>query len=180
MKKVSVVLLFILALFTRDNALAQTTSTAAPAVALFNRNLAFGLRNDQDVIALQKILAAEKLYTGPITGNFFQLTLQAVKKFQKKYRISRTGFVGPLTRKKLQKTTSNSPHEYCDASDAQESLNPNCICPPGAKKISGQVVCTTAPCSAEIHYSCAYSECKINSDCPPGKLCGGRGKCKTL
>lgn len=73
----------------------------------FNHNLAFGLRNNKDVTALQKILAVEKLYTGPITGNFFQLTFQAVKKFQKKYQIRDTGFVGHLTRKKLNELSNN-------------------------------------------------------------------------
>ena len=67
----------------------------------FDRNLYFGMQNDPDVVALQSMLLREEVYSGPITGNFFNLTFQAVKSFQRKYGIYSTGFVGPLTRAKL-------------------------------------------------------------------------------
>lgn len=61
-----------------------------------------GLKNNEDVRALQNALLLEKVYTGPVTGNFGPLTLAATKAFQEKYGITPvTGFVGELTRAKL-------------------------------------------------------------------------------
>ncbi len=68
----------------------------------FNVNLHFGICSS-DVIQLQDRLTQEGLYSGPITGCFGRLTLAAVKAYQKKYGISATGFVGPLTRAQLNK-----------------------------------------------------------------------------
>ena len=48
----------------------------------FNRDLYFGLKNDPDVSRLQDFLIIEDLYSGPVTGNFWYLTLEGVKKFQ--------------------------------------------------------------------------------------------------
>ncbi len=67
----------------------------------FSRYLVYGLRNNADVRALQEILTFEGVYSGPITGNFFGLTQEGVKRFQKKYGIEQAGSVGPLTRRKL-------------------------------------------------------------------------------
>lgn len=67
----------------------------------FNRNLYFGIRNNSEVTALQNALLLQGIYKGPVTGNFFNLTLQAVREFQGKYGIEKTGYIGILTRKKL-------------------------------------------------------------------------------
>ena len=70
--------------------------------AFFEKNLSFGLQKNSDVLALQELLTDEGLYTGPITGNFFSLTLKAVKNFQTVNGITPvSGYVGPLTRAKL-------------------------------------------------------------------------------
>ncbi|MDO8600383.1 MAG: peptidoglycan-binding protein [bacterium] len=74
---------------------------------IFNYNLYYGLMNNSDVRALQNVLSLQRIYTGPITGNFLKLTLRAVKDFQITYGISATGFVGPLTRKKLNEFSSH-------------------------------------------------------------------------
>lgn len=61
-----------------------------------------GMKNNEDVRALQNALLLEKVYTGPVTGNFGPLTLVATRAFQEKYGITPvTGFVGDLTRAKL-------------------------------------------------------------------------------
>lgn len=70
----------------------------------FNSNLFLGLKND-DVKNLQIALANEG-FLGQVgfygfTGFFGTQTLDAVKRFQKKYGILSTGFVGKLTRAKL-------------------------------------------------------------------------------
>ncbi len=67
----------------------------------FANNLYFGLTNNADVTNLQQFLTNEGAYSGPITGNFFSLTLKGVKDFQTKNNISPvSGYFGPLTRAK--------------------------------------------------------------------------------
>jgi hypothetical protein len=70
----------------------------------FTRNLFFG-RSGEDVRNLQIALAHEG-FLGQVgfegfTGFFGRQTLEAVKRFQKKYDIINTGLVGKLTIKKL-------------------------------------------------------------------------------
>ncbi|MDP3764610.1 MAG: peptidoglycan-binding domain-containing protein [bacterium] len=85
-------LIFALILLAPLFALAQT----------FERDLRFGLQGDSDVIKLQEFLADRGLYSGPITGNFFSLTLKAVKKLQTQENIRPvSGYVGAKTREKL-------------------------------------------------------------------------------
>src|SRR3989344_1268721 len=65
----------------------------------FSRDLSFGFQQDSDVMKLQEFLASEELYSGPITGNFFSLTLKAVKAFQFREGITpMAGYFGPKTR----------------------------------------------------------------------------------
>ncbi|MDP3727392.1 MAG: peptidoglycan-binding domain-containing protein [bacterium] len=69
--------------------------------ASFERDLYYGLRNDPQVQELQEFLTEQGVYTGPITGNFFSLTLQAVKNFQTQELISPvSGYFGPISRGK--------------------------------------------------------------------------------
>lgn len=67
----------------------------------FTKNLWYGMRNNQDVQALQTVLTQQGIYSGPVTGNFFTQTLTAVKKFQAQNGITATGYVGPTTRAKI-------------------------------------------------------------------------------
>ncbi|MFA4890164.1 MAG: peptidoglycan-binding domain-containing protein [Candidatus Paceibacterota bacterium] len=70
----------------------------------WQNNLYYGLRENNDVRFLQTALNKEGLLAEDyITGNFFNLTFNSVKSFQKKYGIEQTGFVGPLTRGQLNK-----------------------------------------------------------------------------
>jgi hypothetical protein len=65
----------------------------------FSRDLYFGLQQDSDVIKLQEFLTDEGLYSGPITGNFFSLTLKGVKNFQLREGVTpAAGYFGPKTR----------------------------------------------------------------------------------
>ena len=60
--------------------------------------------NNNDVKCLQEFLKNQggDIYPeGFVTGNFGNLTKLAVIKFQEKNTISATGFVGPLTRTKI-------------------------------------------------------------------------------
>ena len=77
-------------------------ASAAPAAFRFTRNLSKGSQGE-DVKNLQTVLNQEGVYPeNIISGNFFSLTQKAVILFQKKHAITPAlGFVGPLTREKL-------------------------------------------------------------------------------
>jgi len=69
-----------------------------------NSNLYFGMTGNDNVRCLQAFLKTQgaSIYPeGLITGNFGSLTKLAVEKFQEKYGILKTGFVGPATRAKI-------------------------------------------------------------------------------
>ncbi len=69
--------------------------------ASFDSNLYYGFQNNNSVKELQEFLVDQGVYSGPVTGNFFSLTLKAVKDFQRKEKISpASGFFGPLTRQR--------------------------------------------------------------------------------
>ena len=59
-----------------------------------------GMRGN-NVFALQRALLRDGDYGGPISGNFYDQTYDAVLAFQNKYGISATGYVGPSTRAQL-------------------------------------------------------------------------------
>lgn len=76
----------------------QGSQTFCPKL---ENNLYFGLKDNLGVKCLQEFLKKQgpDIYPeGLVTGNFFTLTQEAVKKYQAKKGISPTGFVGPLTR----------------------------------------------------------------------------------
>jgi hypothetical protein len=72
------------------------------ALAAFDHDLYYGTENDEQVTNLQKFLTSEGLYSGPITGNYYSLTQEAVKGFQQREGIYPTsGYFGPKTRARL-------------------------------------------------------------------------------
>lgn len=75
-----------------------TTSNAASQVNTFDKDLYFGLKSDSGVSNLQEFLTEQGYYTGPISGNFFLLTMDAVKKFQEAQGLNPTGYFGAATR----------------------------------------------------------------------------------
>jgi hypothetical protein len=65
---------------------------------VFTQNLYYGLQNNSQVTQLQEFLTSQNLYSGPITGNFYFLTLGAVKAFQTQQGITpAAGYFGPIT-----------------------------------------------------------------------------------
>src|SRR5437660_6544023 len=65
----------------------------------FDHDLYYGVQNSQDVIKLQDFLTSETLYSGPLSGNFYSLTLAGVKAFQVREGITPPGgYFGPKTR----------------------------------------------------------------------------------
>ncbi|MFH0943337.1 MAG: peptidoglycan-binding domain-containing protein [Candidatus Beckwithbacteria bacterium] len=65
---------------------------ASSSCSRLTNNLYFGMRNNQEVRCLQEFLKIQ------VTGNYFSLTMSAVKKYQASRGIIQTGFFGPLTR----------------------------------------------------------------------------------
>jgi peptidoglycan hydrolase-like protein with peptidoglycan-binding domain len=79
-------------------ALAMVLLSPAFAHAAFDSDLKYGSTGSK-VLELQEFLAAQGVYSGPITGNFYSLTLAGVKAFQEKHNVSPvSGYFGPLTR----------------------------------------------------------------------------------
>ncbi len=66
----------------------------------FASDLGMGMSGNA-VTELQKKLTSENVYSGPVTGWFGPLTMAGVKNYQAKYGIRQTGFIGSLTRAKL-------------------------------------------------------------------------------
>ena len=91
---------------TTGEAITETALSSEPLIFSYtwNKDLYYGMKNDEDVKALQRVLIKEGLYFGEVTGNFLGLTKKAVVDFQKKQKFTNipgTGYVGALTRKVL-------------------------------------------------------------------------------
>jgi hypothetical protein len=71
-----------------------------PLIVKFNINLKF-LDKCDEVTNLQNALKIKGFFNYDSTGFFGLITLSSVRAFQKYYSIPATGFVGPLTRAKL-------------------------------------------------------------------------------
>lgn len=98
-----------------------------PAVsfAAFDLDLRYGSAG-AEVFELQEFLTAEGVYTGPITGNFYSLTLAGVKAFQTRESVQPvSGFFGPLTRAKANALLAVELEE----SDRQASSTPKVVTP---------------------------------------------------
>ncbi len=85
------------------NKVAQAVSNSSTdGVFVFTKPLKFGM-SGTEVTELQKRLREEGVYTGPITGYYGNLTVAAVKKYQKIHKLTQLGSVGPGTRAALNK-----------------------------------------------------------------------------
>lgn len=63
----------------------------------FDQDVSYG-QSGSNVLEVQEFLGTQNLFAGPYTGNFYSLTLAAVKKFQAINFIPTTGYFGPLSR----------------------------------------------------------------------------------
>lgn len=89
-----------------SNSVAETQKQSGFAYT-WNRNLQFGSPYTADVSALQTALIHSGVYSGAVTGGFYNQTFAAVKRFQAAHGIESTGFVGPITRAELIALYSN-------------------------------------------------------------------------
>lgn len=73
----------------------------------FNTDLTYGSVG-ADVTALQQFLTDQGNYSGPVTGNFYSLTRQALISFQVQKGITPSlGYFGPITRSVVNSLSSN-------------------------------------------------------------------------
>lgn len=97
----------------------------------FDRDLFFGIQKDSDVTKVQEFLTEQGVYSGPISGNFFSLTLQGVKTFQIKQGISPTsGYFGPKSRVKANLILAAQGVSSTGVADESGSPTPAAITPP--------------------------------------------------
>ncbi|MEK7553907.1 MAG: peptidoglycan-binding protein [Patescibacteria group bacterium] len=89
------------------NALESASQTSSPVQGMtagfsytFTQDMYRGTQGSE-VVALQRALHAEGLFAGEATGNFYDVTREAVIAFQIRYGINPTGYVGAETRAKL-------------------------------------------------------------------------------
>lgn len=115
----------LLAIFVGVLALSPLTG-----LAYFDQNLYFGLQKNVGVTALQEFLTEQNLYTGPITGNFFSLTLKAVKAFQTSKGITPvSGYFGPLTREAANNVLASQGVSQGVTDEAGITINPPVTAP---------------------------------------------------
>jgi peptidoglycan hydrolase-like protein with peptidoglycan-binding domain len=74
------------------------------SLASIDTNLSFGSRG-QAVVDLQNLLIGKGFLSSQASGNFYFLTKQAVIAYQTSVGLPTTGFVGPLTRQKINSET---------------------------------------------------------------------------
>jgi peptidoglycan hydrolase-like protein with peptidoglycan-binding domain len=68
--------------------------------ASIDTNLRYGSKG-QEVQELQEFLTDKGFYSNQISGNFFTLTRKSVMSYQSSVGLPVTGFVGPMTREKI-------------------------------------------------------------------------------
>jgi hypothetical protein len=77
--------------------------------ASLDTNLYYGMKNNSDVMQLQRFLINKGLLSGNITGDFTVPTLVAVKAYQASMGITINGSVGPVTRKAINDELATNP-----------------------------------------------------------------------
>jgi peptidoglycan hydrolase-like protein with peptidoglycan-binding domain len=124
MKKYITIALLALALILSPLSSSAQSTTGTSCVNI-TRSLALRSRDgaaDKQVTTLQKFLVSYGYLAEAPTGYFGVLTMQAVKAFQKAYRITPTGNVGPITQQKIRNLTCGT-----------ATVPPSADCPHGAR-----------------------------------------------
>lgn len=71
------------------------------ALEPFNKDLRYGMTKNAEVKRMQEFLRDEGLYKGAITGNYYALTRDAIRKYQKNNGLKVTGLFDKVTRSKV-------------------------------------------------------------------------------
>lgn len=94
------------------------------ASASIDQNLYYGMAGNSSVKELQNFLISKGFLTGSATGNFYSLTLNAVKKYQASKNINTTGYVGQLTRQAINAELSTATTPAAPAAPATGNQTP--------------------------------------------------------
>ncbi len=94
--------------------------------ASIDTNLKYGMKG-QAVIELQEFLIDKGFLTGTATGNFYTLTLKAVKRYQKENKISQTGYVGLDTRNLINKEIADNTADSFTEDKNENLLTPQAV-----------------------------------------------------
>ncbi len=122
------------------------------AFASFDTNLHYGSIG-QDVTALQEFLTQQGVYSGPISGNFYSLTLAGVRAFQKAEGIVPvSGYFGPITRSAVNQILAmQAPNSEGNATttkpivDLSQQSQPTQTSPTQTPQVSSVTVPNTQP-----------------------------------
>ncbi len=150
------------------------------AFASIDKNLKYGQR-DKEVTELQEFLI-DKGFLKTIPSTFFGLlTLKAVKAYQTSINVSSTGFVGALTREKINKeidveVTSSNEAEIKETGNVTtvSTLMPGCSSLTGFSKSTGKSCSVTQVMSIKPIVSETVKETKI---CQSGKIISKNEDC---
>jgi len=135
--------------------------TTPPPSASFsytwNTDLQYGMYGNPDVSALQQALTLQGVYSGPVSGNFLSATEDAVVLFQQKYGISGTGYVGVLTRAKLNalygggpSATTPTPLPISEPTGSASVASPLSVSCYGTASVSGTSAVTNVVWTATV------------------------------
>lgn len=120
--------------------------------AAFDSSLKYGAKGSA-VTELQEFLADQNVYSGPITGNFFALTLKAVKAWQTANELPVTGFFGTLSRAKASEVISLADSDNAEVKETGTlSINSSvegCISVDGFSVLTGKKCDGTTPTSLD-------------------------------
>lgn len=94
------------------------------ASASIDANLYYGINNKAEVTELQEFLIDKGFLTGTATGNFYSLTLKAVKAYQASVNLPKSGYVGTLTRKSINDTLLADLSDYDNEAVAETGSVP--------------------------------------------------------
>lgn len=123
------------------------------SIASIDTNLKYGSRGGH-VTELQEFLIDKGFLAGQASGNFFSLTRKAVVAYQSSVGLPATGFVGPMTRSKINDDLSqtNAPSVSAEISETGTttiSINKPALVS-GCSSIVGFSTTTGSPCSTTI------------------------------
>lgn len=161
--------------------------TTSVSYASIDKNLKYGQR-DKEVTELQEFLIDGGFLNGSSSGFFGLLTLKAVKTYQTSVGVSSTGYVGVLTRQKindqlsldLASSTQAEITETGTTTNLTTSITSGCLVGYLFNSITGQPcsITTTTPTIITSNDVCKNIE-GIQTSVPSGMLANSDGNCFT-
>lgn len=136
------------------------------SLASIDANLRYGAKGTQ-VTELQKFLINKGFLSGQASGSFFSLTQKAVAAYQKSISLPTTGFVGPMTRVKINEELAQTSASLSVVADSSKSSIQQVI--PQQQPI--------VPTNSTLCNGAYYSSCSTGNDfvCPVN---GGTAYCQ--